>query len=164
MKKLIIIFIIILILAAGIFYLLTSIFKTPANTPTESSSVSQNIPSQSTSSPQPTSSLPSTSNLPTAPTSSQTSPSQFNLSHSQPKTVTILIQNFVFNPAVLNIKVGDTVIWQNKDAAPHQIKANSFNSAVLSRGDTFKFSFDTAGAYNYICSIHPSMKGQIIVE
>lgn len=163
MKKLIIIFIIILILAAGIFYLLTNILKGPASTPTESPSVSQNIPNQSTSSQQSqsTSSLPSTPNLPTVPTSSPTNPSQPNL--PQPKTVTVLIQNFAFNPAVLNIKIGDNVIWQNKDAVPHQIKADSFNSAVLNQGDKFEFSFDTVGVYNYSCAIHPSMKGQIIV-
>lgn len=164
MKKLIIISIIILILAAGIFYLLTSILKAPANMPTESSSVPQNIPNQSTSSPQSTSGPSTTSSLPAVPTSSQITPSEFNLLHPQPKTVTILIQNFAFNPAVLNIKVGDTVVWQNKDAAPHKIKSNSFNSAILSQNDTFKFSFGIAGTYDYICSIHPSMKGQIIVE
>jgi plastocyanin len=29
---------------------------------------------------------------------------------------------------------------------------------------TFSFTFTTAGDYNYLCSIHPNMKGKVIVK
>jgi plastocyanin len=76
----------------------------------------------------------------------------------------ISIQNFAFNPATLTVKPGTTVIWTNNDTAPHQIKSEAFNSASMSKGQTFSFTFPDAGTYDYFCSIHPSMKGRIIVQ
>lgn len=77
---------------------------------------------------------------------------------------TVAIQNFAFNPATLTVKAGATVKWTNEDAAPHQINSGTFNSQSLNTGDSFEFKFDTPGAYNYTCSIHPSMKGAIVVQ
>lgn len=93
-------------------------------------------------------------------------------SNSQPATDTttpvsdnaIGIQNFAFSPVVLTVKKGTTVTWTNSDSTPHQIKSATFNSSQLSKGQSFSFTFDTAGSFNYICSIHPSMTGKIIVE
>jgi plastocyanin len=79
-------------------------------------------------------------------------------------TKNIAIKNFAFSPAELTIKAGDTVIWTNDDSAPHTIKSENFNSQTLSTGDIFSFKFARLGTYDYICGIHPSMKGKIIVE
>lgn len=79
-------------------------------------------------------------------------------------TKNIAIKNFAFSPEELIIKAGDTVIWTNQDSAPHSIKSDNFNSDILQTGDAYQFKFDTAGSYDYLCGIHPSMKGKIIVE
>ena len=76
----------------------------------------------------------------------------------------ISIKNFAFSPAVLNIKAGDTVTWTNNDSASHRISGGSFQSSDLSNGQNYSFTFNTAGTYDYICSTHPSMKGQIVVK
>jgi plastocyanin len=76
----------------------------------------------------------------------------------------IEIQNFAFNPAIATIKVGDRVTWTNNDAVPHQIKSDTFNSAPLSQGGTFSFTFTAAGKFDYSCAIHPTMHGQIRVQ
>jgi plastocyanin len=76
----------------------------------------------------------------------------------------ITIKNFTFIPGLLIIKAGDTVTWTNNDSTAHKIKSDTFNSAVLNPGDTFKNTFSTHGTYNYSCAIHPSMIGQIIVQ
>lgn len=39
-----------------------------------------------------------------------------------------------------------------------------FDSGVISPNDTFKFTFETVGNYNYFCTIHPWLMGQVIVE
>ncbi len=78
-------------------------------------------------------------------------------------SASVSIQNFAFNPTPLNIKAGTTVTWTNNDSVPHQIKADTFNSAALTNGQTFSFTFSVAGTYNYSCAIHPSMHGQIVV-
>ena len=47
----------------------------------------------------------------------------------------------------------------------HRVKANddSFDSEDMGQGDTFEHTFDAAGTFDYICAIHPSMKGTITV-
>lgn len=79
-------------------------------------------------------------------------------------TASVSIKNFAFNLTPLNIKTGTTVTWTNNDPMPHQIKSDTFNSAALSSGQTFSFTFSAAGQYDYSCAIHPSMHGQIIVS
>ena len=76
----------------------------------------------------------------------------------------ILIQSFAFNPSVLTIKAGETVVWQNKDSAVHTVASDSFTSPSIAKDETFKQTFNAKGTYNYICGVHASVKGQIIVE
>ncbi|EKD66515.1 MAG: hypothetical protein ACD_49C00038G0049 [uncultured bacterium (gcode 4)] len=78
----------------------------------------------------------------------------------------IIIQIFAFSPETLNIKVGTKVIWKQNDQMPHTIVSNEglFTSDNLKLGDEFSFVFTKAWEYNYYCSIHPSMKGKIIVK
>lgn len=87
---------------------------------------------------------------------------QANTTNNQADAVSI--KNFAFNPAELAVKLGDTVTWTNDDSAPHQIKSTSFNSAVLSTGQSYSFTFTQAGTFDYSCAIHPSMAGKIIVQ
>ena len=77
---------------------------------------------------------------------------------------TIDIQNYAFSPTPITVKKGSTVTWNNLDTAPHQIKSVTFNSEKLSYGQSFSFTFESTGTFDYSCSIHPSMSGQIIVE
>ena len=77
---------------------------------------------------------------------------------------TVTIQNFAFNPVTLTVKQGTKVTWTNEDSAPHKIKSDTFNSGDLNQGDTFEFTFNTKGSFDYSCSIHPSMTGKIVVE
>lgn len=91
------------------------------------------------------------------------SPTETNIQPSE-KTTTITIKEFKFNPNALTISAGTTVKWVNEDVAPHTIKSEFFNSATLKTSDSFEFAFENKGSYDYICGIHPSMKGKIIVE
>lgn len=78
--------------------------------------------------------------------------------------VIISIKNFQFNPTSITIKSGTTIRWINEDSASHTIKSNDFNSEKLVTGKEFEFVFSKPGTYDYICGLHPSMKGRIIVE
>ena len=83
------------------------------------------------------------------------------------QTNTVEIANFAFSPAELTIKTGDTVTWTNKDSAQHKIASDlvsEINSDSLSTGQTYSHTFNTAGTFDYHCSIHPSMKAKIIVQ
>ena len=77
----------------------------------------------------------------------------------------IHIDNFVFQPAELKIKVGTTVTWTNRDDIPHTVvSAGKFRSKALDTDDKFSFTFTNAGDYKYFCSLHPHMTGMIKVE
>ncbi|MGY4625954.1 cupredoxin domain-containing protein [Bradyrhizobium sp. USDA 4486] len=75
------------------------------------------------------------------------------------------IDNFVFQPAELKIRVGTTVTWTNRDDIPHTVvSAGKFRSKTLDTDDKFSFTFTNAGDYKYFCSLHPHMTGMIKVE
>ncbi len=80
------------------------------------------------------------------------------------QTNTIIIKNFAFDPPTITVSAGTVVKWVNEDSAPHNIKSDSFNSANFNNGESFEFKFNNKGTYDYICGIHPLMKGKIIVE
>ena len=75
------------------------------------------------------------------------------------------IDNFVFEPKQLTVKVGTTVTWTNRDDIPHTVVcAGKFRSKTMDTDGTFTFTFTTAGEYKYFCSLHPHMQGVVKVE
>lgn len=80
------------------------------------------------------------------------------------KTIDVTIQGFAFNPSSITISPGDTVKWTNMDSATHTVTGDNISSGNLKNGDTYEQTFTKPGTYNYQCSIHPSMKGMIVVK
>lgn len=80
-----------------------------------------------------------------------------------PAEASVEIIGFTFNPAELTISRGTTVTWTQRDSATHTVTGPGFESGGLSQGQTFNHTFNEAGTFDYICSIHPSMRGRIIV-
>jgi plastocyanin len=79
--------------------------------------------------------------------------------------VAVHIDNFVFEPAQLTVKVGQTVTWTNRDDIPHTVVcAGKFRSKTMDTDGTFSFTFTSAGEYKYFCSLHPHMTGAVKVE
>jgi LPXTG-motif cell wall-anchored protein len=77
----------------------------------------------------------------------------------------VTIADFSFTPALITIHVGDTVTWTNHGPSAHTATANngSFNTGVLQKGQSASHTFNTAGTFSYICSIHPFMHGTVVV-
>jgi amicyanin len=81
---------------------------------------------------------------------------------------TVTIKNFAFDPSSLTVKSGTVVTWTNQDGTPHTIVSDTgspvaFSSDSISSGVSYSFTFTQAGTYTYHCSIHPTMKGTIVV-
>ena len=77
------------------------------------------------------------------------------------------IKDKKYSPAKLTIKVGQTVVWTNRDDNDHAIVADDGSFASdgdLARGESFKFTFKKKGKFKYHCKYHPREKGEITVE
>lgn len=81
-------------------------------------------------------------------------------------THAVAITDFAFSPATLTITAGDTVTWTNEDQLEHTATstAGAFDSGLLGQGESYSFTFTTPGTYAYLCTPHPSMTGQIVVQ
>ena len=89
-----------------------------------------------------------------------------NNGQSSTATAEVTIGNFTFEPATLTVAPGTTVTWTNRDDIPHTVVSTDglFKSKARDTDEKFSFTFDKAGTYPYFCSIHPKMKGQIVVR
>lgn len=78
----------------------------------------------------------------------------------------IEIDNFSFSPTTVTVPVGTRVTWTNRDEIQHNIVTpdKTIKSKLLDTKETFTYTFTKAGTYSYICTLHPRMKGTIVVQ
>ncbi len=82
-----------------------------------------------------------------------------------------------YYPKVLQVAPGTTVTFVNEDvfsylagefSGIHNAVSTSgpdrFVSPLLAHGETYSFTFELEGEYDYICTPHPYMEGRIIVK
>jgi plastocyanin len=82
------------------------------------------------------------------------------------------------SPNPIQAKVGQTVVWTNDDSAFHTVTSGLIGAAdagqmfdsglagptaLTAKGKTFEHTFDTAGDFDYHCTLHPAMTGKVIV-
>ena len=79
--------------------------------------------------------------------------------------------NLCYIPYKIVIEQGKKVTWLNEDSAFHSVTSgfydaptDLFDSGYLDPYQSFSFTFDTVGTYDYYCTLHPWMEGQVIVE
>lgn len=74
------------------------------------------------------------------------------------------VAHLSFIPNVIRVKVGQTVTWRWDDGVvPHNVTFSDFHSPTQSRG-LWSHTFDTAGTYFYVCTIHGQMHGEVVVS
>lgn len=81
-------------------------------------------------------------------------------------TQTVTISDFAFSPATVTITAGDSVTWTNADPVVHTATSTTgaFDSGDIAQGESFSVTFTTPGTYDYFCTPHPTMTGQIVVQ
>ena len=80
-------------------------------------------------------------------------------------TRTIAIEGMQFSPATLAIQRGDQVVWVNRDLVPHTVTAaKSFDSGSVAPGRSWRLAAPKPGRYEYVCTLHPTMKAVLVVE
>lgn len=78
---------------------------------------------------------------------------------------------FSLSPSVLDVKINETVTWQNNDVSIHTATTGTpalgfdgrIDSGIISAGKSFSYKFDKAGVYGYYCLFHPWMTGIVNV-
>ena len=88
----------------------------------------------------------------------------------QSNVVTVEIRDFKFVPETVKVHQGDTVEWKNEDKVAHtataagQAQKPAFDSGSIGTGATWRYVAGAKGSYNYTCTIHPYMKGELIIQ
>ena len=83
-----------------------------------------------------------------------------------PKTHTVTIESMRFQPEMLTVAPGDTVVWVNKDLVPHTAtsEAGGFDSKTIQADKSWRHTVRTKGDIAYLCTFHPTMKATLRVE
>ncbi|HET9650630.1 MAG TPA: cupredoxin domain-containing protein [Usitatibacter sp.] len=77
----------------------------------------------------------------------------------------VVIEGTRYEPATVTVKRGTTVSFVNKDPFPHTVTAAGvFDSKEIGSGRTWKYKAAKRGRFDYICTLHPNMKGTLVVE
>ncbi len=101
--------------------------------------------------------------------SSSNQPSSGGGTNTQSSGNTVILKDTSFQPQQITISTGSELTWINQDSVNHTVVGDGtgpggdFQSKTLQPGEEFSFIFDQPGNYPYHCSIHPSMKGTVIV-
>ena len=81
------------------------------------------------------------------------------------KTHTVRIEGMKFAPASLTVQPGDRITWQNLDVVPHTATAaGRFDSGAIAAGKSWTQAAPPAGRYDVVCTFHPGMKAQLVVQ
>jgi plastocyanin len=83
-----------------------------------------------------------------------------------PDTHTVTIESMRFQPDVLTVASGDTIVWVNKDLVPHTAtsKDGGFDSKEIRADGSWRHTVRTAGDLAYICAFHPTMTATLRVK
>ena len=73
----------------------------------------------------------------------------------------------VFSETEVAIKKGDALTFVNNDNITHNVMSktpgNEFNIGAQTPGTSVPVKFDSAGAVNIICAIHPQMRMNVTI-
>lgn len=83
-----------------------------------------------------------------------------------PERHELAIRAWAYEPATLEARAGDTLVWTNHDVVPHTatVDDGSLDSGVILPGASWSFVVPDVGHLAYICSFHPPMKGAVTVR
>lgn len=81
------------------------------------------------------------------------------------------VDNACYTPHTITVNSGDTVLWDNVDEAAHTVNSitdgapdGMFDSDLVMMNESFEFTFQDSGTYEYFCIVHPWMAGTVVVN
>lgn len=84
---------------------------------------------------------------------------------SDASQVNVEIADYDFSSRELTVQAGVAITWTNRDRVPHDATdaAGAWATGTLWQGESATIVFESPGAYEYLCTIHPDMKGTLTV-
>lgn len=82
-----------------------------------------------------------------------------------PRVHSVAMANMRFAPLPPGIKVGDVIMWVNRDVVPHSATARdgSFNVDIPGR-QSRRMTVSRAGTFAFYCRYHPAMRGTLVAS
>ena len=82
------------------------------------------------------------------------------------KTHAVRIEGMKFVPERLEVAPGDTVVWTNRDLVPHTVTASEarVESGELAPSKSWRLVAKRKGEMPYVCRLHPTMTGMLVVK
>jgi plastocyanin len=78
------------------------------------------------------------------------------------------VVDYGFSPAQLVLHVGATVTFVNQGSDGHDVTGNGpggdWRSGPLAPSERYTRAFGLPGTYAYVCTIHPEMRGSVVVQ
>ncbi len=91
-------------------------------------------------------------------------------SSTQQSANSVTIKDYTFTPGIIKVKKGTTVTWTNQDTAKHNVtvldgqpEGGPVDGKLMAKGESYEFTFNTVGTYQYKCAPHPYMKATVEV-
>jgi len=83
-----------------------------------------------------------------------------------PRVHTVTIESLRYIPSPIEVVKGDSVVWRNKDPFPHSVTTEDhlIDSGEIGDGKSWTYKANRVGEFSYMCTLHPSMKGKLIVR
>jgi plastocyanin len=77
----------------------------------------------------------------------------------------VVIDAMQFSPQVVEVKPGDTIVWENRDMFVHNVTgaAAGVGSGDLQPGKSWRYVVRAGPSFDYLCTLHPVMKGRVNV-
>ncbi len=77
---------------------------------------------------------------------------------------TVILKDSTFRPGAVSIRRGESVTWLWRDGhVLHNVIGHGFQSRTQTHG-SFTVRFTHSGTFNYRCTVHPHMTGEIVVH
>ena len=89
---------------------------------------------------------------------------QLNSPPARAESVQVTISNLQYSPAEIKAKIGDTVVWVNKDFVAHTATVAGGWDVDIESDKSARLVLKKPGTFDYYCRFHPNMTGKIIVQ
>ena len=76
----------------------------------------------------------------------------------------VIVDDNVFEPKSVEVGVGDTVTWRFEGQSAHNVTFEDDEASDLMKDGEFERTFDEAGSFKYVCTVHPGMTGSVKVS